>query len=472
MNNSNIGHFPKYFTSKAIAAYFAVLTICLVVFPNKLPLLWITFGAFEVVAFFYFSNLYTRHWTSMPDRLFQKRLFYSSLILRLFYIVIIFFFYQSMTGQPFEFSAGDSSGYHGEGMYIIDLLKSGHFTDYFTKYQKSFSDRGFPLWLSAIYLFTGNSIMIARIVIAVFSAWMCVLIYRLAFRTFGLQAARITAVMSMLMPSFIYYAGLHTKETFMVFLLVAFAERADYMLRSPRIKPGVLLIVVFLGASLFLFRTVLGVAAWFSLFSALLFSARRMVGARRRTIYIGWFVIAALVIISGTILNEVESYSDTSSNNLQKQMQNFTDRKEGNKFSKYGTRSIFLPMMLVAPFPTMVNVEEQENAMMINGNVFVHNVYAFFVLIALWSIYKKKLITYNVLLLTLLSSYLFILASSGFALSERFHVPVIPFLLILAGYGVTQLNKRNASLYVPYLVLIAVVILGWNWFKLAGRGIL
>jgi hypothetical protein len=119
----------------------------------------------------------------------------------------------------------------------------------------------------------------------------------------------------------------------------------------------------------------------------------------------------------------------------------------------------------------MVNVAGQENAMMINGSVFVHNVYAFFVIIALLSIYRKKIVTYHILILALLGSYLFVLASSGFALSERFHVPAVPFLLILAGYGVTQLNKRYTSLYIPYLIVVAIVIIGWNWFKLAGRGL-
>ena len=127
--------------------------------------------------------------------------------------------------------------------------------------------------------------------------------------------------------------------------------------------------------------------------------------------------------------------------------------------------------MIVAPFPTMVKITGQENAMMINGSIFAHNVYAFFVIIALFSLYRKKIVTYHILILSLLSSYLFILASSGFALSERFHVPAVPFLLILAGYGVTQLNKRYASLYIPYLVVMAIVIIGWNWFKLAGRGL-
>jgi hypothetical protein len=120
----------------------------------------------------------------------------------------------------------------------------------------------------------------------------------------------------------------------------------------------------------------------------------------------------------------------------------------------------------------MVNVAGQENSMMINGSVFVHNVYAFFVIMGIFSIYRKKIVTYHILILALLGSYLFVLASSGFALSERFHVPAVPFLLILAGYGITQLNKRYTALYIPYLIVIAVIIIGWNWFKLAGRGLI
>jgi len=138
--------------------------------------------------------------------------------------------------------------------------------------------------------------------------------------------------------------------------------------------------------------------------------------------------------------------------------------------AKYGTSTIFLPLMLFAPFPTLVYIDDQPNAMMINGNIFTRNVYAFFVLIALFTLYKKKLLTQHILILALLLSYLVILALSGFALSERFHMPAVPFLLILAGYGVTQMDKKNVKYYIPYLFIIGMVIFGWNWFKLAGRG--
>jgi hypothetical protein len=63
------------------------------------------------------------------------------------------------------------------------------------------------------------------------------------------------------------------------------------------------------------------------------------------------------------------------------------------------------------------------------------------------------------------------LAQSSFALSERFHLPALPFLIILAAYGITNINYKNHKYYIPYLLLIGIIIIAWNAFKLAGRGI-
>jgi CHASE2 domain-containing sensor protein len=106
---------------------------------------------------------------------------------------------------------------------------------------------------------------------------------------------------------------------------------------------------------------------------------------------------------------------------------------------------------------------------MLGGAYFTRNVYAFFVLIGIYALYKRKQLREHILLLSVIFSYIFVLASSGFALSERFHLPLVPFLLILAAYGISQMNAKNKKYYVPYLVLICVIVIGWNWFKVAGR---
>ena len=127
--------------------------------------------------------------------------------------------------------------------------------------------------------------------------------------------------------------------------------------------------------------------------------------------------------------------------------------------------------MLFAPFPTLVNTQ-QENLMMLSGAFYTRNVYVFFVLIALIMMYRRRMLRNHVLIISFLLSYMAVLASSGFALSGRFHLPAIPFLLVFAGYGITQMNNKNIKYYVPYLIVISLVIIGWNWFKLAGRGMI
>lgn len=466
-----MNYLSKYFTSKAIAAYFTVLLACYLLFAGRgLPLIWITFGLAEVITFFYFSNILTQRWANISDELFRKELFSTALIIRILYVIFAYYFYIWMTGKPFEFEAGDSEGYHDDAIWILDMFESGTLGTYFSGFKHGVSDSGFPIWLSVIYYFTFKSIIMARLVNALVGAFMCVLIYQLSRRNFGEAAGRISAVLSMLLPTLIFYCGLHTKETVMVFFLVAFTERADFFLRLRTIKTWNLLFVISLGAVLFFFRTVLAVAAWFALFSALLFSTERLIGPARKSIYITWFVIAFLVLVSGQIRTEVEGYVKDRFTNQQKKMNNFATRQGSNKLAQYGTTAVFAPLVLFAPFPTLVYIKDQPNAMMINGNSFTRNIYSFFVIIALITLYKKKLLTQHILIIVLLLSYLAILSMSGYALSERFHMPAVAFMLIFAGYGVTQMNNKNVRYYIPFLVLMGALIIGWNWFKLAGRG--
>jgi len=207
-----LNYFPRYFTSKAIALYLVVLIACLLFFSGRwLPLLWIIFGVLEVITFFYYSNYFTRTWSEISVDLFQRVLFNTSLAIRLLYVILIYFFYEYITGQPFEFEARDSIGYHNEAVWIVDMFESGTIGYYFNEYLKGVSDSGFPLWLSVIYYFSAKSILVARLVDAVVSAWMVVLIYKIASRNFGEAAGRISAILAMLLPVLIIYYVLHKK---------------------------------------------------------------------------------------------------------------------------------------------------------------------------------------------------------------------------------------------------------------------
>jgi hypothetical protein len=96
---------------------------------------------------------------------------------------------------------------------------------------------------------------------AFISAYTCVLLYRLSQRTFGEDTARIIGIMSALMLNLIIYCGYHLKETEMIFLEVAFLERADYLFRSHKSTFWNIFLPSILAISMFFFRTVLGTVA-------------------------------------------------------------------------------------------------------------------------------------------------------------------------------------------------------------------
>ncbi|WP_170061108.1 glycosyltransferase family 39 protein [Spirosoma aerolatum] len=375
-----------------------------------------------------------------------------------------------MTGIPFEFQAADSRGYHGEAVWLVSLLNTGKFDQYLTYIGTNYSDMGYPFYLGLLYYILGENLFVPRLIKALISAYTCLLVYKIARNNFGEETGRMAGIMTMLLPNLIYYCGLHVKETEMLFLVVCFVFIADRLIRSRALGLRDIFLLGLAGASLFFFRTVLAGCMIGSVAMATALTSRRITNRSKRIVLLFFLVVGAFFIASTPISDNINEYLDASDQNLKSQMNNFATREDGkNKLARYGSRSIFLPFMVMAPFPTLINIPDQPNAMMLGGAYFTRNVYAFFVFIGLFALYKRKQLREHILILSVIFSYIFVLASSGFALSERFHLPLVPFLLILASYGISQMNQKNKKYYVPYLILISVIIISWNWFKIAGR---
>lgn len=472
MTNEKPPFITKYFTNKAISLYIILLVFISIFFIDRvLPFIWIIFGLVEVITFFYFSNLLTKRWSLISNQIYKKKLFQIALVIRIVYVVFSYFFYNFMTGQPFEFDTGDALGYFEEAKWAISLFKSNEFYKYvnYINVNERYSDLGFPSYLIIIQYVFGDVILLVRLLNALMSAFTCLLIYKLAVKHFGESTGRIAGILSMLLPNFIFYCGLHLKETIMIFFVVSFAYQADKLLRFKRLKIKEMLMVSLICGSLFFFRTVLAACLILSFITSILLISNRISGPTKKIamVFLGFFVV--VMFLSTSVSKTIDTYIDESVDNLESQMLNFTNRKNGNTLAIYGTTSIFLPMMLSAPFPTFLDTG-QKNIMMNNGTFFTRNIYSYFVFVALFLMIKRKVWREHILLLSITASYLLVLSLSGFALSERFHLPAVPFLLILASYGISQMEHKHKKFYVPYLVLIMLVIIGWNWFKFTGRG--
>ena len=338
----------------------------------------------------------------------------------------------------------------------------------FVLYLNGYSDAGWPLSLATLYLIFGVNIIIPRIVNALLGSWMVLIVYRLTKRNFGENSAKVAAVLTALMPILIYYIGLHLKETLMVFLLLYFIEQGDLLIRKTKVNKFFLFSkLLILSISLFFFRTVLGLAAIFSFFMGMLFHSSRKNRLPIKVVKAGFFIVLLSFFVTSTLKMEIYRSYNEKDTNLERQMRRYARR--GNKIARYGKASVFLPVILVAPFPAMVNTE-QPNHHMINGAIFVRNILAFFVLISFLTLWKRKKIRNSLFILFFLGAYLIMLANTGFALSGRFHLPAIPIIIIFASHGIVNLKNIYKINYSFYLILIFVLIFSWNMLKLVGRG--
>lgn len=462
--------FPSTIANRGVALYAVSLAVISVVFfEHAVGAVWMALGLVEVSLFFVVSASLSRQWQVVSPRHFVKNMFWIALSLRVMWVFFSYLFYTSRTGMPFEFDAADSVGYHEDATWLaVSPWKS--VKDYLFISRSSYSDSGYVLYLTMVYRLFGPNILAVRLLKALYGALTCLFIYKLARRTVGERTARIAGVFAMLMPNLIIYCGLHLKETEMLFLIAAFLERADYVLRAEKFTVWDVLFPILIGSSLFLFRTILGAVALFSFITGLLFIRGKRTNKRRKIVVVAWLILAAAYFAGGTVITEIESLWEEKDTNqdLKREMQTV----QGNLWAKYATGTVMAPMVFVLPFATFVDTDQQNQLVMHGGN-YVRNFMGVFVLIAIYTIiFAKKNWRDFALIGSFVIGYLGVVSFSGFSNSERFLLPGLPCLIVLWAYGVTMLDARNFKFVKYWYLIIPVMEIGWAFFKIGSRGLL
>lgn len=471
LRDNELNYFPKYFSTVSLRAYVIILLLIAgFSITNIAPVEFLVFSTVSVIFFFALAHRFTVLWLSIPEKLFERKLIITALLVRAATVIFLYFFYTYKTGSPFEFDAGDSMFYDESGQYVADMFRQGQINPFpeLLKYMV-ISDTGFPVFVGMNYFLFFKSILVFRIVNAVFSALTCLLIYRLAKTMMDEKIARMAGVFMLVVPSLIIYSGYHLKETIMIFFVVYALYSAARLTAGSSVKYGALAGLLFSITALFLFRTVIGLAVLLAVANHLFFFKVQAKNWFRKVLVVFWLVCMFFALMLTSIKGDVDALLNESGTNQEQRMQSI-NIQGGNKFAKYASKSILFPVLISAPFPTFVDTS-QKNIMLFSGAMFVKNCYAFFVILGLIFIFRKRLLRKHAMILSFVFSYLIIIGLSGFVLSDRFHQPLVPFYLILAALGVTKVTSRNFKFYSFYIILIGVIILGWNWVKLAGRGL-
>lgn len=476
-------HFvPKLISNQAMMTYLLALMACTLLYSSHiLNWKWWIFGIVSVVGFFYFANKQSKLWLNIRPTTFSKRLFWGAFVLRVLWVLISYYLYFQWTGTAFSIDAGDELFYDEIGHYGASLLRDGKIAIYDPLVMYGgvlFSDMGYPIYLSILYYIFFDSILMVRVVKAILGAWTAVLVYKVASRNFGESTGRMAGIFCMLMPNLIYYCSFQLKEVEMVFLAMLFVERADWLLRQPKLKAMQTVVVMLIPLFLFMIRTALAATLVAAFFCALLLTTGRVSGFGKRAVLIvvaGIFA-ATMFVTSTSIGTEVRQMIETGGSGQQANME-WRSRRSGamsQQFAKYAGAAVFAPMIFTIPFPTMNDIFGQENQMMIHGGNFVKNILSYFTIMALLILLVTGNWRKHVLPLAVLCGYLFVLVFSNFAQSERFHQPILPLTMMFAALGVS-LMKENPWMkryFSFWCVLMFLAAIAWNWFKLAGRGMI
>ena len=475
--------FPQWVARSGVIVYLlAVVLISMLFSAHGMPWYYIFAGVVEVIVFFFYGSKVATD-TSMnrirKEKNFEKRLMLLSFIPRFVFVLLLYEIFQANYGDAFGFENADAQYYEELGGFVADLISKGNFHFYDEilglGVNDDISDMGYGIYLGFVYFLTGKSILAARIVKCIWSTWTVLLIYRLAKRNFGLQSGRITAIFCALWPNFWYYCAVHLKEVEMVFLAVLFVEQADQMLRSRQFTAWKVIPILLIAALIFTFRTPLGLVALLSLIFAVIMSSSKVVNWGKR-IVVGFLAVALIGVTMGNRIEEQAKIlmEQVEGGQQRGNMEWRAEREHGNAFAKYAGASVFAPMIFTLPFPTMVRpYDGQEVQQLLNGGNMVKNIMSGFTIFAMVMLLMSGRWREHLLPISFLLGYLVVLSFSSFAQAERFHQPVMPleFMFVAYGLSIAVTKKKYKRWFTYWCVLMFVACIAWNWFKLAGRGL-
>lgn len=472
---------PNWLVNKSILCFFIALFACWIVYGHVPPLDLVCVASISILLFFYVGNSMSRSWYRLSEKGFVKNLFSAGILIRLIWVLYMFFifnpkYYGNTYGSTadvdwyMDFGHGLAEWIVGNSQYTLPQL-----IDF---YQSAIDDTGYPMMLAITYVLTGgiSDVFIPLLLKCVMSTYCAVCIYRIASRHFGIATARIAAIFVCLNPNIIYWCATMMKETEMVFVCCLAIDKLDEALSSGNkltfksLSSGLLI-----GLLLFFMRTPLALALFLAIAAHIVMASQRVISTGKKVIATMLVVLTLLVGVGDRLFNQTRGYVDMALSDAQEENMMFRSVRSGNEFAKYAGATIFAPLIFTLPFPTF-NTADATQLVQVQtaGGSFIKNILSFFVVMVLLRLLFTGEWRKRVFIIAYTCAYLAVLVFSGFAQSGRFHMPIWPMLMLFAAYGVqmAKFDMRWKKWFSYVLVAEIAVCLIWNWYKLAGRGLI
>ena len=473
---------PNWLIGKSVLCFFLAFIACTIVYGYPMEMRYAIISSASLLLFFYGGKSACNSWVGEKEKIFIRNVFLLGFAARLAWVFYCYFFFNpDYYGTPFG-HAGDVEWYMPFGEAIAEWIRNGFdkpFSQIQLEWNSAIDDVGYPIWLGVLNVLTfgGSDTFVPFMVKCMIGAYSAICIYHVAKRHFGEGVARLTAIFIALNPNKIYWCGTMLKETEMVFLCCLSIDLIDRTFTSGKkltwkgLLPGVLV-----GMYLFFFRSALAIVIFLAMFAHIVMASHKVMSAGKKIIA---GVLVGLVLLVGmgdrlrmqtaTIMETVQSDAQ------QKNMEWRSKSSGGNEFAKYAGKVVFAPLIFTIPFPSfnMANDGQILQAMLSGGN-YIKNVFSFFVILVMILLLISGEWRQHVFILAYTMGYLVCLVLSNFAQSSRFHMPIWPMLMLFAAFGI-QIAKGNPKYRRWFTIAVGVEVvacLAWNWFKLAGRGMI
>lgn len=480
---------PKWMSGRPLVVFLIAFALCTVVFGYPMQIRYATLSILSVVLFYLGSQSMTHSWMWVREKTFLRNVFWIGLVVHLLWVAYCYFYFNMDYYGQIHGDDADTGWYMQFGHNIREWILTGlqqPFNELLDVNGSAIDDFGYPLWLGIIYLITENwgdtgAVLIPMIIKCVVTSYCAILIYNVTKRHFDVSVARMACVFVALNPNMIYWCGTMFKEPELVFLCCLFVDLMDGALSSNvKLTFKGLLPAILVGMLFFLYRSALGLIAFAATLAHIVMASQRIISTGKKVLA-GLLVAIVLGIGMGEGLRtRVHETVDTIQSGQQKaNMEWRAERVDAggrkNSFAKYATATVFAPLIFTLPFPTF-NAANRSQILqqMLSGGSFIKNVMSYFVILVMVIFLISGQWRRHVFIIAFLCGYLAALVFSNYAQSGRFHMPVIPLLMMFGAYGISLVKQRHKFLTWYYMFLIGEVFacLAWNWFKLKGRGMI
>lgn len=469
---------PKKYNRYILLSSFLTMVINYFYFGENSVSAWFLIShLLTIILFLFFITRFNEKSKEYSIKKFEKKVFRIGLLLNTICILFFYVFFYILTNTEFDAAAVDAKWYHDNGVIISQQLSEFRFDKTEIAEKIDFDDLGYNIFLGIIYFIFGPNVIIARIIQALFGSFSAIIIYRIGKSLYTENVGRTASVFFLFFPLFVYFNALHLKETIMLFLtLLSINSIINFQNSKNKIKYILFfLLTIYITFS---FRTVLTFILLATFLFSLLFENKISFDKKISfTIFSGLLLLVIVwqIGLIDEISNKMFKYVD--SNVESSVMTNKAEQiaNNGQTFAKYASGPVIFIQSISFPYPSMgkTNIGDFNQAAQwyhISG-LFIWAYLSYWAILGMYDSMKENL-RKNLPLLGFTIFYSIILVITLYITTVRFNILKIAPMLIFVAVGLNNNSLKRQWFWYFYIVWISIVILVWNYVKIAGRGLI